>query len=658
MPALVPNQRAEVVEAAATNSRKQGGDVWKLALEVSGIPDDSANGTYVLQGCPMGFPVWEMTAQWNSPKNATRYLTYCVTEDHGMTWYISSKAPGSLGPGFAPPSNLDTIAFTAAGKDGAIPQGKQMWSSQGTDHQITVDLIPHPAFAEHKWPCGTGIQHASAWKVPAAPATEQQQLCDKLTAAATEFLKDTERHNVDDMIKEVLMPPKYDNTVGAGAGLTVDDYYSSVPGTANEKAAKPQHMESLRPVHGFRLGALEPADGGAGFEKTLKDTLVVRILGECADAMPHGKEDWEDMMNQVLALTANIARAKDMPKTHGFGEVDDLCSAVLHNGRGRDAGPGYCVEIMADFLKNQLDIETRQESEGKPGLQGCVAEVRSKQAALKEIELESIEISLLEELCYDTDAIEGKDAEKAAELRERLVARKLVTDTSSTKEGIESVIKAADEFTVQVVDILVDNDKKLNVASNELIAALMKTAQVLLERVSTMETILPQIDERRAKVVQETTDLQNQCVDKRKKAEVTVQHTKERIIATQAKIVDVKQTRVNERQQFKVKAEALQANNVKLQAEIEERLRQIKANEDALRVHLVNDQALEKNSQMEVARCEQQLGTMAGCLDEYVYLQCVPRERDVAYTRVLRAQDAELCVRGNRAGGSLVANTV
>ena len=29
--------------------------------------------------------------------------------------------------------------------------------------------------------------------------------------------------------------------------------------------------------------------------------------------------------------------------------------------------------------------------------------------------------------------------------------------------------------------------------------------------------------------------------------------------------------------------------------------------------------------------------------------ECVPLERDVAYTRVLRAQDAELCVRGNSA---------
>ena len=56
MPTLVPNQRARVVEVAATKARRQGGDVWKLALEVTGVPDDSAEGTYVFKAARWAFP--------------------------------------------------------------------------------------------------------------------------------------------------------------------------------------------------------------------------------------------------------------------------------------------------------------------------------------------------------------------------------------------------------------------------------------------------------------------------------------------------------------------------------------------------------------------------------------------------------------------------
>ena len=79
--------------------------------------------------------------------------------------------------------------------------------------------------------------------------------------------------------------------------------------------------------------------------------------------------------------------------------------------------------------------------------------------------------------------------------------------------------------------------------------------------------------------------------------------------------------------QYVVHMHELQSANDKLMKEIEEKMNQLHDNEHTIRKKTMLDKGNEASHQKKIAECEQNLGTLAGCLDEMQKFVVLPPHR-------------------------------
>ena len=293
----------------------------------------------------------------------------------------------------------------------ALPCGSRDWSipANGGKLRITIALKPHPEHAEHE------LQFANGWQHAAQPAPEQQEMCDFYMAQSVDLLSNDvfeHRHNVEDMVKEALAPPKHVEQIAAASGdtaLKVDEYYGLMKVMGN---GVPQDMQSLGPVRNFGLSSLDkdPSSLQSGFEWKLSSFLDVEKAKKEEAATKSDRalsvfcEDWEALVQDTLEKARRIRR--DMPKTLGFRDVNDLCTRILQ------VNDGLCDKSRIEFL----DEQRKNEDE----LQACIAEVEKAEEDLENAQKRTVDINDLQALCYDVNAISGKDEVNAKDLRQRL----------------------------------------------------------------------------------------------------------------------------------------------------------------------------------------------------------------------------------------------
>ena len=387
--------------------------------------------------------------------------------------------------------------------------------------------------------------------------------------------------------------------------LTVPQWYERIE--SEGKGATPDTMKDLTPLKEFKMksgadddGVLRWMHGDHGFQFALKRTL------KTLPAQYFDKADWEPMISHVLMEASEIIGSQEWPAELGFGAIDKFSEEILSSGAQADTA-GLCISSMNEFMATK--------KRRSKDLKKCIAEVAEKTGTVKKQMQRGVD---METLNSTIDNYEFAEDEEDTRLELEPVLKDLLqkhgyADDLNTPDGLQVAYEDFnDGSTVMAQEI--DND--LLEARIELMRVLAKTAKSVEVRVEVFQAMAPEVERRATKI---TTDSAKLCADLQAKSEAaqqTVDATKIQMQQTDAQMLQVNDERTAQRNTYAGDLQGLQSASNTLMKEIQEKMNQLHDNEYTIRKKTMLDKGNEASHQKKIAECEQNKGTLAGCLDE------------------------------------------
>ena len=396
---------------------------------------------------------------------------------------------------------------------------------------------------------------------------------------------------------------------GNGATVSVEQWYQAILMDDKLCGATGRTICDENPQHvAFCLDALQ---NDKNFESAMKGVLTK--MHKSLDK--HSKDehdryfkdaDWESMIADVVARAQAIPLNKSVDpvaskKLKGLGTVNDLVTSMLSPAQET---LGVCIASMYEFFTALIEPQTKVNAAIKTvdAAASLLKEAVEKAAVLDEIEMQL--------------ALHDEAAECASLLRDGLPKFDITIEPEPDDSSTEMLEAATNQFNDKLVELHDQVNTDLLNLRKALMSDLTDAMVAVRERTQKMVALQGDVEQRAREADRQTEEFTQRMTEKQEQARCTVTASQDRIATLNRNIEKEMSRRSEEREKHQSTVKDLVTANQDKQAQVEKLLAEIKANEEELRGAAQADRDAETTHQHTIAAYEQNLGTLAGSLDE------------------------------------------
>jgi hypothetical protein len=570
-----------------------------------------------------GFPTWQrLSEEEDAEKGWTgeSYLVYNVAED---SWYhTNSFTPGERG-------SFDATLPHCLAPVGPVPM----------DGKWAVTIVPQdkdkkPYLAEHSVGIEVATVHPDFGDAYAKPTglADLQPFYFELGEMLSQLGKLAHRLTQEEMVKAsanaptlLPLPPastdakdsekKPANETPMEGRLSIADCYKEISKAEPELEGLIDGLTAEQPTTSdYKLGAVSEFAQTLGTwlkeDESVKSgtrTAVERAADESHAGvfMKLLRSEWVPMIEHVVEQSNQFIA--EWPRGMGLGALSTLC------GKFFAAQDGGCPKLLSEFFAEVVALQAKLQ-ESDEAVTKCKAALEAQAGRITK--LATLD-DLLSELAPYDDIPDGVTTTLEELLSEFGYGGKKGSD-SQLSGGGTSVGRALRceqaEDNMSALTTNVEND----VLSSR--KALMKQltdatdwVEKRLEKLRAMEASATAIQK---DVTTEVDGSIERYGTLSKSVNLAVSAFDGKIAAVEAEAKEESLARNRSKNQFREQTGLMQEENSRLAAEVMERLRKIKANEDLMRQAEAADRSAELKHQQTVERHSQNLGALSGCRDE------------------------------------------